>query len=63
MVANDIAANDFTLNNTTSTSLPWGGTIYLSAFSVDAGTGTISMTTEWEGFPYVWNITLTQYNF
>ncbi len=58
IVANDIPSNDFTLNNTTST-LPWGGTVYLSAFSVDSGSGTISMTTKWEGYSYVWEITLT----
>ena len=58
IVANDIAANSFTLNNTTST-LPWGGTVYLDAFSVDSGAGTISMTTKWEGYSYVWKITLT----
>ncbi len=59
IVANDISANDFTLNNTTST-LPWGGTISLTDFSVDAGSGTISMTTVWAGYPYIWDITLTQ---
>ncbi len=58
IVANDIAANDFTLNNTKST-LPWGGAVYLTNFSVDSGAGTISMTTEWVDHPYVWKITLT----
>lgn len=59
IIANDISANDFTLNNTTST-LPWGGTVQLSAFSVDSGSGTISITTEWPAFGYVWEFTLTQ---
>ena len=59
IVANDISANDFTLNNTSST-LPWGGTVYLTDFSVNSEAGTISMTTAWEGYPYIWDITLTQ---
>jgi len=57
--ANDIAANDFTLNVTTST-LPWGGTVQLTDFSVDAGAGTITIASEWPAYGYVWEWTLTQ---
>ena len=59
IVANDIAANDFTLNNTTAT-LPWGPTQSFTDFSVDAGAGTISVTCEWPEFGYVWEYTLEQ---
>ena len=57
--ANNIPANDFTLNVTNAT-LPWGGTVYLTDFDVDAEAGTISVTTAWEGYPYVWEYTMTQ---
>ena len=57
--ANDIPSNNFTLNVTSST-LPWGGRVYLTKFTVDAATKTISMETQWEGYSYVWKTTLTQ---
>ena len=56
VTANDIAANSFTLNG--SSTLPWGGNIVLSEFSVDPSTNTIEMKTEWS-LGYVWDITLT----
>lgn len=59
IVANDISANDFTLNNTTST-LPWGGTVQLTDFSVNSEAGTITITTEWPDYGYVWQMTLSQ---
>lgn len=59
LTANDISANDFTLNNTTAT-LPWGGTISFSEFTVDAAAGTISVTSEWPIYGYTWEFTLTQ---
>lgn len=57
LTANDIASNDFTLNG--SSTLPWGGDIVLTSFSVDSGAKTIEFTTEWT-LGYVWEITLTQ---
>ena len=57
--ANNISTNDFTLNVTTAV-LPWDPGVYLTDFSVDAGSGTISMTTQWEGSAYVWEVLLTQ---
>lgn len=60
--ANNISTNDFTLN-VTPAGLPFGGgvgDVYFTDFSVDAGAGTISMTTLWEGYPYEWKIKLTQ---
>lgn len=57
VIANDIATNDFTLSD--STSLPWGGTLVLTDFTVDAGAGTVSWTIEWD-FGYVWEVTAQQ---
>jgi len=57
LTANDIPTNDFTLNG--SSTLPWGGNIILSSFTVDAGNNQIEFTTEWT-LGYVWEITLTQ---
>ena len=59
LTANDISSNDFTLNNSTAT-LPWGGTVEFTDFSVDAGAGTITISSAWPLYGYTWEMTLTQ---
>lgn len=58
LTANDISANNFTLNNTVPT-LPWGGVLSIDEFSVDAAAGTISVKISWT-LGYVWEYTMTQ---
>lgn len=58
VTANDIGANDFTYSGTIGVGA-FGGALDMTAFSVDAGAGTISFTTEWS-FGYVFEVTLTQ---
>lgn len=58
LTANDISANNFTLNNTVPT-LPWGGDLSIDEFSVDAAAGTISVKISWS-LGYVWEYTMTQ---
>lgn len=58
LTANDISANDFTLNITVP-SLPWGGDLTIDEFSVDAAAKTISVKISWS-LGYVWEYTMTQ---
>ena len=60
VTANDIPNNDFTLDG--ASTLPWGGLIQLTDFSVDPVAKTVSYTTTWEGYPYVWDVTLALVN-
>lgn len=57
LTANDIAANDFTLDGTST--LPWGGEIVLTDFSVDPVTKTITFSSDWD-LGYVFDVTLVQ---
>lgn len=58
VTANDIPSNDFTHTDVIGVGA-FGGAANITSFSVDPGTGSISMTTEWS-FGYVWEIVLTQ---
>lgn len=60
ITANDIASNDFTYNNTVGVGA-FGGTLTMTAFTVDAANNTISFTTDWTS-GYVFEVTLTQAN-
>ena len=55
--ANDIASNDFSFLS--EGTLPWGGVVAFTGFSVDAAAKTISYSTEWD-LGYVFEVTLTQ---
>ncbi len=57
ITANDITANDFTFDG--SSTLPWGGEILVTSFTVDPVAKTITFTTDWE-LGYVFSVTLTQ---
>ena len=58
ITANDISANDFSFNDPISVGA-FGGSLTMTEFTVDAGTKTISFTSEWD-FGYTFVVTLTQ---
>ena len=58
VTANDISANDFTHDGTIGVG-DFGGDLTMSAFSVDAGSKTITFTTNWS-FGFDFEVTLTQ---
>lgn len=58
ITANDIPTNDFTFNDPIPVGA-FGGSLVMTAFTVDAGSGTISFTGDWDA-GYVFEVTLTQ---
>lgn len=58
VTANDIPSNDFTYGGTIGVG-DFGGELDMTSFTVDAGAGTISFSTDWS-FGYVFEVVLTQ---
>jgi hypothetical protein len=58
ITANDIPGNDFSFNDPIGVGA-FGGSLLMTAFSVDAGSKTISFTSDWDS-GYVFEVTLTQ---
>ncbi|AVR44161.1 hypothetical protein C7S20_02150 [Christiangramia fulva] len=58
VTANNIATNDFTLDDTTGVGA-FGGTLEMDSFTVNPAAGTIKFKTSWDA-GYVFEVTLTQ---
>lgn len=58
VTANNIATNDFTLDDTTGVGA-FGGVAKIESFTVNPATKTIKFTTSWS-FNYIFEVTLTQ---
>jgi hypothetical protein len=58
ITANDIPSNSFSFNDPIGVGA-FGGNLLITAFSVDAGAGTIDFTGDWDQ-GYVFEVTLTQ---
>jgi hypothetical protein len=59
VVANNIAANDFTIGPAFTVG-SFGGVAKMTSFEVNPATKTIKFTTEWDGGPYTFEVTLKQ---
>lgn len=58
ITATDIPSNSFSFNDPIGVGA-FGGNLLVTGFTVDAGSGTISFTTDWDA-GYVFEVTLTQ---
>jgi len=61
VTANDIATNDFTFEDFSVRS--FGGVCTVTGMTVDAGSMTINLVTNWDAGPYDFDVTLTQVQF